>query len=83
MRLLFVHERIGALGGAEANVLVTADELRRRGHATALAHGRGTNCGETEWGEVFPDRFAVGEAAAAADLKQALAQFRPDVVFVH
>ena len=32
MRLLFVHERFGAFGGAEANVLVTAHELRRRGH---------------------------------------------------
>lgn len=83
MRLLFVHERIGALGGAEANVLVTADEFRRRGHSVGLAHGRGTNHGEAEWQEVFAERFAVAEAAGGATVAQALAQFEPDVVFLH
>ncbi len=83
MRLLFVHERIGALGGAEANVLVTASELRRRGHAVALAHGRGTNRGEPEWQEVFAERFAIEQFRDGAALDHALAQFRPDVVFLH
>lgn len=83
MRLLFVHERIGALGGAEANVLVTAAELRRRGHTVALAHGRGTSEGEPEWQDVFAARFPLPAAAAAAHLTLALAQFRPDVVFLH
>lgn len=85
MRLLFVHERIGALGGAEANVLVTADELQRRGHTVGLAHGRGTNHGEPEWQRVFPSRFALGDSASGsgAALEQALAQFQPDVVFLH
>src|SRR5471032_239166 len=83
MRLLFVHERIGAFGGAEANVLVTADELRRRGHSVGLAHGRSTEHGEAEWHEVFADRFAVDEAAGGATLEHALEQFEPDVVFMH
>src|SRR5476651_1383699 len=83
MRLLFVHERIGALGGAEANVLVTADELRRRGHSVGLAHGPGTNHGETEWHDVFPQRFAVEAAGGAAAVERALAQFQPEVVFLH
>jgi len=83
MRLLFIHERIGALGGAEANVLVTAEELQRRGHAVGLAHGGGTNQGETEWRAVFTDRFPVDEAAGPAALEQALAQFDPDVVYLH
>ena len=83
MRLLFVHERIGALGGAEANVLVTAEELRHRGHSVGLAHGGGTNHGETEWREVFSIRFPVDAATGAAALERALAQFQPDVVFLH
>ena len=41
MRLLYVHERIGTLGGAEINILRTAHELRRRGHIVGLAHGSG------------------------------------------
>jgi glycosyltransferase involved in cell wall biosynthesis len=83
MRLLFIHERIGALGGAEANVLVTAAELQRRGHSVGLAHGRGPNQGDTEWRAVFTARFPVDEAAGPAALEQALAQFDPDVVFLH
>jgi glycosyltransferase involved in cell wall biosynthesis len=83
MRLLFVHEKIGSFGGAEANVLVTATELSRRGHTVALAHGRGTNAGETEWREVFAHRFAVDESIAGAAVANAVAQFRPDVVFLH
>jgi glycosyltransferase involved in cell wall biosynthesis len=80
MRLLFVHERIGSLGGAEANVLVTAEELRRRGHTVALAHGGGTERGEAEWQETFAERFALGPATALDDV---LARFSPDVVFLH
>jgi len=83
MRLLFVHERLGAFGGAEANVLVTADALRQRGHAVGLAHGRTTHHAEAEWNEVFAYRSAVDEIAGGPALAHALKQFRPDVVFLH
>ena len=83
MRLLFVHDRIGALGGAEANVLVTAEELRSRGHSVGLVHGPGANRGEGGWQEVFQSRFPATAVDGAAVLGRALAQFRPDVVFVH
>jgi len=83
MRLLFVHERIGALGGAEANVLVTAEALQRRGHFVALAHGAGTNRGEPEWRNAFPARFPIDQSTGGATVKRALAQFQPDVVFLH
>ncbi len=86
MRLLFVHEKIGAFGGAEANVLLTATELRSRGHTVALAHGPGTGRGEAEWSAVFAERFSVGTGVAEdgeAALTRALAAFRPDVVFMH
>lgn len=84
MRLLFVHDRIGALGGAEANVLLTAGELRRRGHSVGLAHGSGTDRGEAEWREVFTERYALDQpSGAGAAFRQAFVQFQPDVVFVH
>jgi len=81
MRILFVHEKIGAFGGAEANVLLTASALGDRGHAVGLAHGPGTGKGEAEWAEVFGERFPLGSGAGAAG--RALADFRPDVVFLH
>jgi glycosyltransferase involved in cell wall biosynthesis len=83
MRLLFVHERIGALGGAEANILVTADALRQRGHAVGLAHGPGTSHSETEWREVFSPCYPLDPAAGASAPHDAVAGFEPDVVFLH
>lgn len=92
MRLLYVHEKLGAFGGAEANILVTARELRRRGHTVALAHGPATAHGETEWRETFTSCFPLGESsganadsdsAATTALDRALAAFQPDVVYVH
>ena len=82
MRLLFVHERIGSMGGAEANVLLTAQELQRRGHSVAIAHG-GDDTADAEWRGAFADRFAMGSPANADALGHALDWFRPDVVYVH
>src|SRR4051812_34857062 len=80
MRLLFVHERFGALGGAEANVLLTATELKRRGHAVGLLHGTATGKEEAAWQETFAERFALGNAAQIA---RSVHEFRPDVIFLH
>jgi glycosyltransferase involved in cell wall biosynthesis len=80
MRLLFVHERIGAFGGAEVNILLTAQELRRRGHRVGLAHGSSGRAADPEWLEVFADRFPLEDSARDDSLDAALAQFQPDVV---
>lgn len=83
MRLLFVHERFGAFGGAEANVLLTGTELKRRGHSVAILHGQPTGKDEATWENVFTDRYALPPVRALATLRHALAEFRPDVVFLH
>ncbi len=83
MRLLFVHERIGALGGAEVNILVTAQALLRRGHTLGLAHGGSAACNELEWREAFPYRIALDESVGTGGMILALAQFKPDVVYLH
>lgn len=83
MRLLFVHERFGALGGAEANVLLTATELKRRGHAVAILHGAPTGKDEAAWETVFTDRYAIPPVRGVALLRHSLAEFRPDVIFLH
>ncbi len=83
MRLLFIHDRFGAFGGAEANVLLTATELKRRGHDVALLHGAATGKEEATWSNVFDDRFEVPPGRGPDVLHQALAEFRPDVIFLH
>ena len=46
MRLLFVHERYGAMAGAEVNTYVTAAELKDRGHVIGILHGPPTGKSE-------------------------------------
>lgn len=83
MRLLYVHERFGALAGAEANVFLTAAELKRRGHCVGLIHGPGTGRNEALWKDTFLDRFEWSFARQDAALDSALEAFRPDLVYVH
>src|SRR6185503_17554504 len=82
MKILFVHERLGAFGGAEANVLVTARELKRRGYEISLLHGRSTGQAETLWTETFCPRFALEKDSTAATQK-VLWDVEPDLIFVH
>jgi glycosyltransferase involved in cell wall biosynthesis len=81
MRILFAHERLGSLGGAEANALITARELKEKGHSIALLHGQPTGTGEENWKSVFETRFDLN--ALAEPVNAALNGFAPDVVYVH
>ena len=83
MRLLFVHEKFGAYGGAEANVLLTATELKRRGHAVGILHGGETGKEAAAWNEVFTDRYPLASALHGSVLRLAIGQFRPDAIFLH
>jgi glycosyltransferase involved in cell wall biosynthesis len=82
MRILYVHERFGALAGAEANVHITATELGKRGHTVGIAHGPGTGRSEDAWQRTFADRYPL-EGDSAGNFRSALADFRPDAVYVH
>jgi glycosyltransferase involved in cell wall biosynthesis len=83
LKLLFVHERFGALAGAEANLHLTAAELQRRGHGIALLHGPGTGKGEAVWGETFDRRFAISPGIPSTSAAEAVGAFEPDAVYVH
>src|SRR3954470_1091649 len=66
MRLLFVHDRFGAMAGAEVNLQLTAAELKNRGHTVGLLHGAPTGKGEPAWCDLFQDRFTLGEGNNSA-----------------
>ena len=83
MKILYVHERFGALAGAEANAHITATELAARGHTTGILHGPGTGKNETGWQTTFNPRFALGTGDNAPVVRAALAAFQPDAVYVH
>jgi glycosyltransferase involved in cell wall biosynthesis len=80
MKLLYVHDRFGALGGAEVNILATAEALRWRGWTVGLLHGQNTGKGESSWNSVFEPRFPL---TSAQTVKAALASFQPDLIYLH
>lgn len=71
------------MGGAEANILLAAQELRRRGHCVGLSHGGVTGSREADWNDAFAQCFALGAPPEAAALREAVMRFRPDVVYLH
>ena len=82
MKILYVHERFGALAGAEANISIVATELGQRGHTLGILHGPGTGKNEAGWEAIFSHRYPLGPAGAES-VAQALGEFEPAVVFVH
>jgi glycosyltransferase involved in cell wall biosynthesis len=83
MRLLFVHDRFGAMAGAEVNLQLTAAELKNRGHTVALLHGPATGKGEQAWRDLFPDRFPLVNGNNSLATRQACEDFQPDAVYIH
>lgn len=83
MKLLYVHERFGALAGAEANAFITAQELGKRGHSIGILHGPGTGKNEDGWQSVFTSRYSLENSDTAAATRAALAEYQPDAVYVH
>jgi glycosyltransferase involved in cell wall biosynthesis len=84
MRILFAHERFGALGGAEANAVITAEELKKKGHEIGILHGKRTGKGDERWEKVFSWRRELGNAANRAFfVRDALRAYEPDVIYVH
>lgn len=83
MKILYVHERFGALAGAEANAQITASELGLRGHSLAILHGPRTGKNEAAWEAAFPVRFALQCSDNATVVQTAIREFNPDVIYVH
>lgn len=78
-RILFVHEHLGAIGGAEVNIALTAAELRARGYEVALLYDRTTGKDESTWRGLFSPIYRVG----TENPEQVVASYSPDIIYVH
>src|SRR5882762_7337532 len=83
MKLLFVHQNLGALGGAEANIQITANELRSRGHTVALLHGPGTGRSEQAFRDTFSETFPLSGADKTETATAVVDEFGPEVIYLH
>ncbi len=82
MKTLFVHQFLGAMGGAEADILLGAEGLRKRGHSPALLYLAGTGRNEQAWRDTFSQCFHLADGNPRV-AREVLGQFQPDVVYVH
>jgi glycosyltransferase involved in cell wall biosynthesis len=85
-KILVVHETFGRLAGAEQNILVTVPFLRAEFEMSCLYWQR-SGRDEATFEALFPTSFQVdfaGEPEAVRQATQhALAQVKPDLVYVH
>ncbi|HLH54527.1 MAG TPA: glycosyltransferase family 4 protein [Verrucomicrobiae bacterium] len=83
MKLLFVHQKLGEFGGAEANIRLSAGELANFGLNLGLLHNESTGQGESEWRRLFSSTFKLPEKKTAEFTRKALSNFAPDVIYLH
>lgn len=83
MKLLYVHDRFGGGAGADGSLLLTATELKRRGHEIGIIHGLGNGMDRAEWDRTFSHRYLLTSHGKNRSMLDALDRFKPDVVFVH
>lgn len=86
MKILYVHERLGSLAGAEANALITGHELTNKSHHLGILHGPSTGKNLDTWNLAFPSQHAWDGSTpdtSRASVSQALKSFQPDVIYIH
>jgi glycosyltransferase involved in cell wall biosynthesis len=82
VKILFVHQHLGALGGAESNIRITAEELQRRGHVSALIYERPTGRNESQWQAPFVECFRL-PSGNVEHFEAVLEKFPPDLIYLH
>jgi len=83
MKILFVHQFLGAMGGAETDILLTARQLQRRGHVPALLHAETSGRAEEAWRQAFTETMRLAGPADCRTAREALARIQPDLVYCH
>jgi glycosyltransferase involved in cell wall biosynthesis len=83
MRILFVHQFCGALGGAETDILLGAGSLKNRGHAVALLYASHTGQSEAAWAQTFSGCYSLAGQTPLGAVRSALKLFSPDVIYFH
>ncbi len=80
MKILWLNAKLGAFGGAEANVLATARALKARGWDNELMYLEKTGVAMESWEETFDVKWNV---STEAEEKRAIRESSADVIWIH
>ncbi len=80
MKILWLNAKLGAFGGAEANVLATALALKARGWHNEVFYLEETGVAMEAWEDAFASRKRV---STGAEEKHAIQESSPDVIWIH
>jgi glycosyltransferase involved in cell wall biosynthesis len=80
MKILFVHDILGSLGGAETNVFATAEAFRRHGHKVGLLAQRSSGKAVSPWQDLFAENLSWMNNEPALAVAR---RFGADVIYVH
>lgn len=83
MKILYVHETYGPLGGAEANVLKTAAALKSIGFQVSILSQSISSRSLKQWDEVFERPWILSQSESTSVIRSQVLQLRPDVVYIH
>src|SRR5580658_2801799 len=83
MKILFVHQYCGAMGGAETDILLGAGSLKNRGHSVALLYASRTGRGEAAWEQTFSECYPLAAQTKLEALRGFLRKFDPNVIYFH
>src|SRR5262245_20395105 len=83
MNLLFVHKYLGAFGGAETNILLTANELSKRGHSSSLLYVEPTGLRQQDWTSTFRNCLRYEPTSGVRNLEQGPKLCAPDALYVN
>jgi glycosyltransferase involved in cell wall biosynthesis len=79
MKILFVHQFCGAMGGAETDILLEADSIKTRGHKIALLYASRTGRSEIAWDNTFTEQYSL----ATTTVPDVIQNFNPDTIYFH
>jgi glycosyltransferase involved in cell wall biosynthesis len=83
VKILFVHQYFGAMGGAETDILLAAESLRRRGHSVSLLYASRTGRGEDVWEQTFSERHSLTGGSTREETDAIINQSAPGLIYFH
>lgn len=71
------------MGGAESTLLLSARELRQRGHSVHLLYQKRTGKSEDIWQQTFASTFRQPGSGNLEHLEAVIGEVHPDALFIH